>query len=67
MIAPDVGKKVSKHMKQGPRQRKVFKDSYLVFVGFMWINFNYILFVWQNLLNFTLKVGYYYDVPHFKV
>jgi hypothetical protein len=67
MIAPDVGKKVSQHMKEGPRQHKVFEDSCFIFVGFLWINFNYILFVWQNFLNFAFKVQYYYDVPHFKV
>jgi hypothetical protein len=65
MMAPDVGKKVSKHMKEGPRQYNVFEDSCLV--GFLWINFNYILFVGQNFLNFAFKVRYYYDVPHFEV
>jgi hypothetical protein len=44
MIAPDVGKKISKHIKEGQRQHKVFEDSCLL-VGFLWINFNYILFV----------------------
>jgi len=35
MIAPDVGKKVSKHMKEGPRQHKIL----LVSCGLILITF----------------------------
>jgi len=43
MIAPDVGKKVSKHVKEGPRQHEVFEDNCVVAVFYLMVSCGLIL------------------------